>query len=108
MIEEKVIESILLPLDSNWEVSRLIVDEQGECVHVHLRYLKDTVEVDGLAYPVFDYRKKRSWRHLDFWHYKTYLHASMPRYKDSGSYKTAPVPWAESLERMTYLLEKKR
>jgi hypothetical protein len=32
----------------------------------------------------------------------------MPRYKIGSEVKTVAVPWADSIERMTYLLEKKR
>jgi hypothetical protein len=106
---ETVLEKILLPLNSQWEVLSVETDEQKEEIFVKLHYKCDFVEKDGLRYPIYDCRKERKWRHLDLWQYKTYIVAQLPRYKDDkGFFKTISVPWAEEYERLTNLLEKKR
>ena len=106
---EKILEKILLPLNSQWEVLSVETDDRSEEIFVNLRYKFDYVEDNGYRYPIFDYRKSRKWRHLDLWQYKTYLVGQIPRYKDnSGFFKSVKVPWAEEYERLTNLLEKKR
>lgn len=105
---EKILEKILLPVSKGWSISGVCVDEQRQEIYVDLVYTLRSVYVDSSEYLVFDFRASRSWRHLDLWQYKTFLRARMPRYKTDSEVKTVPVPWADALERMTYLLEKKR
>jgi transposase len=107
--EKEVLEKILLPLNTSWEVLEVTTDEVSEEIFVKLGYKLDYVEDSGKRYSIYDHRSERKWRHLDLWQYKTYLVAQLPRYKDdSGFFKTVSVPWAEEYERMTILLEKKR
>jgi hypothetical protein len=105
---EKILEKILLPVSKGWEISGVSVDEQKQEIYVDLVYTSRSVFVDSSEYLVFDFRESRTWRHLDLWQYKTFLRARMPRYKTDSEVKTVAVPWADALERMTYLLEKKR
>ena len=105
---ENILEKILFPLNSQWEVSSVDTDIINEEVFVNLRYKLDYVEDDGVRYSIYDHRNARKWRHLDLWQYKTYLVAQIPRYKDNhGFFKSVEVPWAEEYERLTILLEKK-
>ena len=107
--EKKILEKILLPLTTFWEVTSVNTNERSEEIVVNLHYNFDYVEANGIRYPIYDRRKARKWRHLDLWQYKTYLFAQLPRYKDNnGIIKTVDVPWADAYERMSILLEKKR
>lgn len=105
---ERILEQILLPVSKDWEISKISVDEVKQEIYVDLVYTTRSVQVDSSEYMVFDFRESRIWRHLDLWQYKTYLRARMPRYKIDSEVKTVSVPWADAIERMTYLLEKKR
>jgi transposase len=106
---EKILEKILLPLNSHWEVSSVDTDSDREEIFVNLRYKLDYIEDCGVCYRIYDRRKERKWRHLDLWQYKTYLVAQIPRYKDNqGFFKSLEVPWADDYERLTTLLEKKQ
>jgi hypothetical protein len=105
---EKILEKILLPVSKGWAISNVSVDENKQEIYVDLVYTSRLVTVDSREYYVFDFRESRSWRHLDLWQYKTFLRARMPRYKIGSEVKTISVPWADAIERMTYLLEKKR
>jgi transposase len=105
---EKILEKILLPVSKGWEISGVSIDETIQEIYVDLKYVDKTVIVDSVEYPIYDHRKERSWRHLDLWEYKTFLRARVPRYKHESGIKTIDVPWADEVERMTYLLEKKR
>ncbi|GHT20392.1 hypothetical protein AGMMS4957_07140 [Bacteroidia bacterium] len=105
----QILEEILLPVNTAWEVSGVVTDEVAGNIYVKLRYRLDYVEDNGARYSIYDHRKERQWRHLDLWQYKTYLVAELPRYKDEkGFFKTVSIPWAEEYERMTVLLEKKQ
>jgi transposase len=95
---------ILLELDENWVVSSIHFDHSKEEVIVALSY-----QGSGNSEAVIhDYRPSRRWRHLDTLQYATYIEAKVPRmkYKD-GKVRTASVPWASSVQRHSYLLEKK-
>lgn len=48
----------------------------------------------------------RTWRHLNFFQYKTYIHADLPRVKcDEHGVKTISVPWAREGSGFTLLFE---
>ena len=48
----------------------------------------------GAMHGVYDTRE-RTWRHLDIWEYKTYVHCRLPRLDcTQGGPVTAEVPWA--------------
>jgi transposase len=107
-VEKRVLEKVLLPINTAWEVSSVSSDELSEEIFVKLHYKYDYVEDNGNRYPIYDHRKMRKWRHLDLWQYKTYLMAEVPRYKDkNGFFKTVSIPWSDEYERITNLLKKK-
>jgi transposase len=102
------LEKILLPVTDGWQITQIQVDEQKEEVHVYLHYGKSSIEINGKQYKLYDHREERQWRHLDLWQYKTFILASVPRYKGEDGIKTLEVPWSDAHERMTWMLEKKR
>jgi hypothetical protein len=105
---KKTLEKLLIPNNGEWGLMSVESDDQDEEVIVRLEYLRKTVEVSGKEYPIYDYRPERSWRHLDLWQYKTLIVCRLPRYDDGSGVKTVEVPWADSHERMSWMLEKKR
>lgn len=107
MKTEEILSKILLPDSPDWSVSGVIVNETNSTIRVSLDYIAKDINIGGVSYPIFDFRSARDWRHLDLWQYKTYLSAKVPRYKVDGKVITVPVPWADSLERMSDLLKKK-
>ena len=60
----------------------------------------------GAMHGVCDTRE-RTWRHLDIWQYKTYIHCKLPRLDcGDGGPVTAEVPWAApDAKRFTALFE---
>ena len=103
---EEVLQSILLPDDPNWEVTAVVCDDHSEEIRVYLSYCGKCIEVDVVRYPIFNHRPEREWRHLDLWHYKTFLVARVPRYMKDGKVVSAPVPWAKPNAQISWLLEK--
>lgn len=108
MTTSEILEKILLPINDLWQVKDVQVKEEEKSVYVHLSYKFDFVESEGERYPIYDYRHERTWRHLDLWQYKTYLTARIPRYKIGNETRSVGVSWADTGERLTTLLEKKR
>jgi hypothetical protein len=103
-----ILEKIILPVQDGWKLSKLEINEDKLEVHVYLFYEPKNYTIGNLQYKLYDDRSERKWRHLDLWQYKTFIYCNLPRYKDGqGKVKTIDIPWAEPLERMTLLLEKK-
>ena len=99
----------LLHLTEYWEVENIEVKEPDEIyVDVGYKGLVWDDPVSGEPCTVYDHRDERLWRHLDTMQYKTYIRCCVPRVtKPDGKIETIDVPWADSFERHTYLLEKK-
>ena len=101
---------IILEIDENWSVSSIEVDETKEEVSVQIAYnkAKATDPISGEECSLYDHREERVWRHLDTMQYKTFIKSAVPRVKNSlEKVNTIAVPWADKLDRVTYLLEKK-
>lgn len=88
-----------LGLGPEWTVVRVEIEEPvGKPAELHV-YVERT---PGHALPcprcgcdhgVYDTRE-RTWRHLDIWQYKTFIHCRLPRLDCPGGPVTAEVPWA--------------
>lgn len=71
------------------EDGNAVTDENGEVIEFKAH---DTVE--------------RTWRHLNFWQYETYLHARVPKISDGSGYcPTVRVPWARKNSGFTLMFE---
>lgn len=106
---QDILQNLLLQNDNNWEIESVTCNETDEEIRVKLHYRSKDVIIQGKAYPIYDYRHERDWRHLDLWQYKTYLEASIPRYVDSnGKVVSVEVPWALPNSRISWLMGKKR
>ena len=65
----------------------------------------DTGANTGVLCGVYDV-KPMTWRHLNFWQYRTYIHANVPRVGDAEhSPRRVPVPWARAQSGFTLLFE---
>lgn len=89
---------LLLEFGADWKVKEVESAVEGDEVDIYVEYV-------GKG-KVHDFAPARRWRHLDIMQYKTYLNASLPRFKMSdGSVKTVTPSWAEKHERQTFLFE---
>lgn len=104
----EILNAILLPQGSDWSIESVRVDESTSSIYVNVRFTSAHITVAGKSFKIFDFRHERTWRHLDLWQYKTFITARIPRYKVEDKVLSVDVPWADSGERMTSLLEKKR
>jgi|CXWL01.1.fsa_nt_gi hypothetical protein len=101
---------IILEIDDNWSVTSIKLDALQEEVNVFISYNKSKATDPSTKEEcsLYDHREERSWRHLDTMQYKTHIKCCIPRVKNSlGKVNTIPVPWADKLNRFSYLMEKK-
>ena len=104
-----------LNLEKPWEVSKVefipCADNPSAMeLHIWLSYPKGSkfpcpIDGCGTLYPEHDH-EDRTWRHLNFFQYKTFIHAPLPRVKckEHGA-KAIEVSWARKGSGFTLLFE---
>ncbi|MEZ7710753.1 hypothetical protein [Prevotella pallens] len=68
MTTEDILSKLLLHNNNDWEIENVTCDDSTEEIDIMLKYRYDTIKVEKKEFPIFDFRHKRSWRHLDMWH----------------------------------------
>jgi transposase len=100
----------LLGLETPWGVARVAMDVKERRVDVwseHREGIKLPCPECGKRLRIYDHAPERVWRHLDSCHFKTFLHARVPRVKCAEhGVKQARVPWAEPSSRFTAMFER--
>ena len=99
--------SIALGLDKPWFIKQVEFDKSNSQLDIHIGFTKGFKfsMPDGNNYSAYD-TVERSWQHLNFFQHKCYLHAKVPRVKQSdGSIQTQTVPWARKGSGFTLLFE---
>ena len=89
----------LLRLGEDWAVSEVMLDESNDTLNITIFYKHDywVDKETGEMIPIHDFRKSRSWRHLDCMEFKTVIHCRLPRIKTAeGKVRTIAYDWAES------------
>lgn len=109
MKNSKEIFEIALGLSSPWAVSSVSLEESStdKELHIELSFKRGSKfkGEDGEDYTAYD-TVSRTWQHLNFFQHKCFLHAKVPRIKQSdGKIKIQPVPWARSGSGFTLLFE---
>ena len=103
-----------LNLEYPWKVTKVSL-EQGTSIfdgklHVYIEYtdkstLKCPIESNDENVEFYDF-KERTWRHLNFWQYETFIHAKVPRVNCPKHHiKQIEVPWARKGSGFTLLME---
>lgn len=101
--------NIALQLEDPWKLTHIEFDDYNQAWHLHIDFERGTTfacPLCGNASKAYDTEKKQ-WRHLDFWNWKTYMHARLPRVKCQSCTKVTQVPvkWARPLSHFTLLFE---
>ncbi len=109
-MDEFTIFTAALNIRAPWYIERvtIIEGEDGEELHIAIGHKKGArFNYEGIDYPVYDHQD-RTWKHLDFFQYQCYLHASVPRVRTKeNKVRLVQVPWAEPGSRFTLLFELK-
>jgi transposase len=96
-----------LGLVEPWFVSKaeLVQGEASKELHLHLDYHQGYF-VDGSGRSNVHDRVDRTWRHLNFFEHKCFLHCRVPRVLgEDGKVKQVEVPWAREGSGFTLLFE---
>lgn len=97
-----------LGLESPWEVTDVQLDQGARRLDISIDFKRGSrfpCPVCGALAPVHDTSDKQ-WRHLDFFHYQTYLHARVPRIGcPEHGVKAVEVPWARPGTGFTLFME---
>ena len=104
---------IALGIQAPWKITdtQLIPSEKNPDrleMHIYIDFEEGTrfpCPVCGEACPVHDTRE-RVWRHLNFFQYRCYIHARVPRTKcECHGVKTVGVPWGREGSGFTLMME---
>lgn len=107
-MEDKDLIQLALGITPPWFVKELNLDTSKKRMDIYLDFIKGSkflCPVCNELCPIHD-TKERVWRHLDFFHYETYLHAKIPRIKCNGhGVKLIDLPWTRQNTGFTLFFE---
>lgn len=94
-----------LVLEEPWKLTHIEYDEQDEAWHLFIDFERGAefaCPTCGTASKAYDIEKK-TWRHLDFWNWKTYIHVRVPRTtcKSCNKVTLVPVKWSRPQSHFT-------
>lgn len=100
---------VALQLEEPWKLIHVEYDDQEEAWHLFLDFERGSIfacPVCGAECKAYDAEMKK-WRHLDFWNWKTYMHARVPRTNCVACKKVTQVPvkWSRPLSHFTLHFE---
>ncbi len=99
-----------LGLQLPWKIEavelKLSDDNSTKELHIYINFERGRrFECEGELRPVYDHNE-RTWQHLNFFQHHCYLHAQVPRVKNSsGNTLLVEVPWARPGSSFTLLFE---
>ncbi len=99
--------SIALGLQEPWSIKDVQLDKETLRLDIYLQFTRGYKfdMPDGQSYTAHD-TIERHWQHLNFFQHECYLHANVPKVKQSdGKMKTQEVPWARGGSGFTLLFE---
>jgi len=107
MIEKQLFE-IALEIEDPVFISKVAFSaDEGE-LHIHMDFQRGgrfpCAECSTANLPVHDTQEK-TWRHLNFWQYKTYIHMRTPRVKCKCGVRLWTPPWTRPQSGFTLLFE---
>lgn len=96
---------IALALEEAWKLTHIEYDDKDEAWHLFLDFERGSLFACpscGASCKAYDAEKK-DWRHLDFWNWKTYIHARVPRTDCTNCKKVTlvPVKWSRPKSHFT-------
>lgn len=99
--------TLALGLEKPWKITKVDLDPSISQLDIYIDFDRGAkfLMPDGEAYGAYD-SSEHTWQHLNFFQYTCFLHARVPRVKQSdGKTKVQPVPWARQGSGFTLLFE---
>jgi len=97
----------ILKVAAPWRIERIEESASKKEINVYLNFPRGTkfkCPICGNEC-VLRSSKIRSWRHLDLWEYKTYIHAKVPKIDCCNKTPTILPPWVRENSHFTLLME---
>ena len=99
--------SLMAGIEKPWVLEKVQLDENKD-LHMYVKFQKGTKfkcnECDNIC-PIHDTIEK-TWRHLNCFEHKTYIHCKVPRIKcKKHGVHLVDVPWAKANSGFTILFE---
>jgi transposase len=101
-----------LAIENPWYIKNIEFNVEAKQLDIHIDFRKGSVfnYVDETTGEIGDYKaydtEQKSWRHLNFFEHKCYLHCRTPRIKlDSGKIRLISPPWSGIMNGFTLLFE---
>ena len=107
-MEDKDLIQLALGITPPWFVKELNLDTSKKRMDIYLDFIKGSKFLCPVCNELCSIHdtKERVWRHLDFFHYETYLHAKVPRIKCNGhGVKLIDLPWTRQNTGFTLFFE---
>jgi transposase len=99
--------TLALGLEKPWIITKIDIDPSISQLDIHIDFERGSkfLMPDGAYYTTYD-SSDHTWQHLNFFQYRCYLHARIPRVKQSdGKTEVQSVPWARKGSGFTLLFE---
>lgn len=101
--------AVSLQIKEPWKLMHIDFDEEEDAWHLFIDFERGALfscPHCGAMCTAHDTEMKK-WRHLDFWTWKTYMHARVPRTGCDACKRVTlvPVPWSRSTSHFTLLFD---
>ena len=107
-MDDKLLIQMALGITSPWYVKDINLDISKKRMDIYLDFTRGTKFPCPVCNKLCDLHdtKEKVWRHLDFFHHETYIHARVPRTKcDGDGVKLVEVPWTRQNTGFTLFFE---
>lgn len=110
--EDQIISQLFetaLQVEEPWKLTHIEFDDVEQAWHLYVDFERGSSFVCphcGETCKAYD-SERRQWRHLDFWDWKTFMHARVPRVdcRTCDKITQVPLPWARPGSHFTYRFE---
>lgn len=99
--------TLALGLERPWIITQVDLDSELSTLDIYIDFERGSrfLMPDGHSYTAYD-SSEHTWQHLNFFQYRCYLHARVPRVKQlDGKTEVQSVPWARKGSGFTLLFE---
>ena len=107
-MDDKKLIQITLGIETPWYVKEIELNTSKKRMDIYLDFTKGTKFPCSICNELCEIHdtKERTWRHLDFFNYESYLHARVPRTKcKEHGVKIVDLPWTRSNTGFTLFFE---
>src|SRR6056297_61288 len=98
-----------LCIENPWKIDKINFDKDAKQLDIyisHVRGAKFPCKACDDKYGIYDTTKERTWRHINFFQHKAFIHCSIPRVKcEKHGVLQVKVPWSRPRSGFTLLFD---